>query len=106
VIVGVRSSDLTVTDPGSCHCGSWSWTGSVSTVEFQGSRTLLSIDLDGRPAPLLGDTPVARATGQLQVLASGSTRLSIGDRCGVTATADALHVFDARTGERLAAHAR
>lgn len=101
VIVGVRSCDLDLAASEAVNCSSWSWTGIVSTVEFQGSRRMLSIQLDVPPRPILCDGSVAPQSTKLRLLTAGTNRLSVGDRCRVTATADALHVFDAHSGERL-----
>jgi ABC-type sugar transport system ATPase subunit len=101
VIVAVRSCDLALAEPSVDDGQVWSWVGSVTSVEFQGSRTLVVIDVDGQRAAR-DDTPSDRRQhGPFQVLAAGSTRVRVGDRCRAIAPREALHVFDAASGERL-----
>lgn len=101
VIIGIRSCDLALAEPDVEDCDAWSWSGSVAKVEFQGSRSLLSIDLDGRPTSHLSTASVVRQSRLVQVLTTGSTRFSVGDRCRASTSPGAMHVFDAATGERL-----
>jgi multiple sugar transport system ATP-binding protein len=82
--IGVRPHDLDMVTEGDGDAA-----GQADIVEPLGPVTLLHLRVDGLPE-------------RLRVVATADARVAVGDRVGVRVRRDRVHLFDGRTGRRVA----